>query len=91
MTQGAPWAPATSRNYRQHIDQYLTPAFGTLRLEALKARDVQQWIGKHTRESEAVASELLGLRQREADVALKGDFAVFDDGSIRTHSHPVDL
>jgi integrase len=47
------WAPATSRSYRQHIDQYLVPTFGTLRLEALKARDIQHWIDKHTRESGA--------------------------------------
>src|SRR5262245_15797201 len=41
------WRPSTRRGYRSAIDLYLTPAFGTLRLEQLTPQAVQRWLTQH--------------------------------------------
>jgi integrase len=41
------WRPSTRRSYRGAIDLYLTPTFGSLRLEQLSPLVVQRWLTRH--------------------------------------------
>ncbi len=41
------WRPGTRRSYRGAIDNYLVPAFGTLRIEALSPHVIQRWLTQH--------------------------------------------
>jgi len=42
------WRPSTQRVYRIAVDQWLVPALGTVRLEALKPAIIQRWINRAT-------------------------------------------
>jgi integrase len=44
------WRPSTRRGYRGAIDRFLTPAFGTLRLEQLTPQLIQRWLLDHKTE-----------------------------------------
>lgn len=46
-TNSDTWRPSTRRGYRGAIDHYLTPAFGSLRLEQLSPALVQRWLVQH--------------------------------------------
>jgi integrase len=41
------WKPSTQRGYRHAIDRFLVPAFGSLRLEQLSPKVVQDWLREH--------------------------------------------
>jgi integrase len=41
-TEGA-WKPATLRDYRSAVRKHLLPAFGSMRLEAIDARAIEEW------------------------------------------------
>ena len=47
------WRPSTQRAYRHAIDEFLVPAFGTLRLEQLSPAIVQRWLRDHKEASGA--------------------------------------
>ena len=38
------WRPKTAESYRQAIDRFLIPAFGSLKLEKLSPLHVQNWL-----------------------------------------------
>jgi len=48
------WRPSTQRVYRIAIDQWLVPALGTVRLEALKPAAIQCWINRATADGASV-------------------------------------
>ena len=52
------WRPSTQRVYKIAIDDWITPALGTVRLEQLKPVKIQRWINKAT---ENGASEKIRL------------------------------
>ncbi len=47
-THQSDWRPGTQRVYRHAIDQWIVPALGGYRLDALKPLTVQRWANGHT-------------------------------------------
>ena len=86
---GARWTPSRRRHVERRLETQLLPAFGFLRLDRIRRRDIERWFDAYSVTAPGGANEALQvLRQILGAAAVTGRIAVNPAEGVRKNPRP---